>query len=163
MLTTTDFDAIRAREFARLDDTGEVYLDYTGSAIPGRSLLTAYQHLLETGPFGNPHSVHLASRRSAALIEDARAAVLEFFGADAATHAVIFTANATAAIKLVAEGYRFSPSCGLALTADNHNSVNGIREYARRLCATTTYLALDEELRLAGGLDELYAPDFVDG
>jgi selenocysteine lyase/cysteine desulfurase len=48
----------------------------------------------------------------------------------------------------VASGYPFSRRRTLVLTADNHNSVNGIREYATRAGARVEYLALDRELRL---------------
>ena len=157
MLTAADFDALRAREFARLDEAGEVYLDYTGSAIPAASLLARHQRQIERAILGNPHSAHAASRRSTALIADARAAVLEFFGASASTHAVCFTANASAAIKLVAESYPFGPRRGLVLAADNHNSVNGMREFARRAGAPTRYLPLDDELRLEDPVEHLRA------
>jgi selenocysteine lyase/cysteine desulfurase len=63
-------------------------------------------------------------------------------------YAVIFTANASAAIKLVAESFSFGPNASLVLSADNHNSINGIREYAKRAGAPVHYLPLDAELRL---------------
>ncbi len=44
---------------------------------------------------------------------------------------VIFTANATEALKLVGEAYPFEAGGQYPLTFDNHNSVNGIREFAR--------------------------------
>ncbi|OYV72684.1 MAG: hypothetical protein B7Z72_04230 [Gemmatimonadetes bacterium 21-71-4] len=47
------------------------------------------------------------------------------------------------------ESYPFEPGGGYVLAADNHNSVNGIREFARRAGAPVTYLPLDDELRLA--------------
>ena len=157
MLTTAAFDSLRRREFACLDNSDEVYLDYTGSAIPAASLLAAHQRRLERGVFGNPHSAHAASRRSTIVIEDARAAVLDFFNVDASTHAVCFTANATAAIKLVGESYSFGPDRGLILAADNHNSVNGLREFARQRGARTRYLPLDHELRLDDPIGKLAA------
>jgi selenocysteine lyase/cysteine desulfurase len=148
MLTPSAFDALRQREFARLDEQREVYLDYTGTGLAPQSLVDAHRAVLERGVFGNPHSSHAASRRSTSLLDDARSAVLAFFGVDSSTHAVCFTANATAAVKLVAESYPFSDRRGLVLSADNHNSVNGIREYARRAGAPVCYAPLDEELRL---------------
>jgi selenocysteine lyase/cysteine desulfurase len=68
---------------------------------------------------------------------------------------VCFTANATAAVKLVAESYPFTPNGAYALSADNHNSVNGVREFARRAGAPVAYLPLDSELRLTGAADRL--------
>jgi selenocysteine lyase/cysteine desulfurase len=157
MLTAVDFDALRRREFARLDEAGEIYLDYTGSAIPAASLVAAHHQQIDRAILGNPHSAHAASRRSTAMIADARAAVLEFFGVGASTHAVCFTANASAAIKLVAESYPFGPSRGLVLAADNHNSVNGLREFARGKNAPLRYLPPDDDLRLADPLEHLRA------
>jgi selenocysteine lyase/cysteine desulfurase len=75
--------------------------------------------------------------------------VLSFLDADPSIYTVCFTANATAAIKLVAESYAFSANRGLVLSVDNHNSVNGIREYARRARAPIAYLPLNADLRLA--------------
>jgi selenocysteine lyase/cysteine desulfurase len=148
MLTPGGFEALRQREFARLDAQGQVYLDYTGAGLAPSSLVEAHRGTLERSVFGNPHSSHAASRRSTVLLDDAREAVLAFFGVDASTHAVCFTANATAAAKLVAESYPFNDRHGLLLSADNHNSLNGIREYARRAGAPVCYAPIDDELRL---------------
>jgi selenocysteine lyase/cysteine desulfurase len=139
--------ALRRAEFARLDDTGVAYLDYAGAALYGASQLRAHASQLARGVFGNPHSEHGASRASTCAIDAARRRVLAFFDAGA-DYDVIFTANATAAIKLVGESYPFGPDAGLVLTADNHNSVNGIREYARDAGATTACLPLRDDLRL---------------
>src|SRR6185437_9039281 len=43
----------------------------------------------------------------------------------------------------------FGPQVPLILSADNHNSVNGLREFARRRGAPVHTLPLDDELRLA--------------
>ncbi len=144
-----DFAALRRREFARLDDQAHCYLDYTGSALYGASQLRAHAQLLESGVFGNPHSESSTARASTAIIEQARTAVLRFFEVDAASHVVCFTANSSAAIKLVAESYPFGARCNLLLSADNHNSINGIREYARAAGATTRILPLNAALELA--------------
>jgi molybdenum cofactor sulfurtransferase len=52
----------------------------------------------------------------------------------------IFTPNATGALRLVGEAYPFGTGGRFLLTADNHNSVNGIREFARARGAETTYV-----------------------
>jgi len=144
---------LREREFARLGD--HAYLDYTGAALYGASQLRAHQALLASGVFGNPHSDSETSRASSEILENARRRVLEFFDVDESTHDVVFTANTTAAIKLVAESYPFSPETSCVLSADNHNSVNGIREYARRAGADVRVLPLDHDLRLDHPLDHL--------
>jgi selenocysteine lyase/cysteine desulfurase len=153
VLTLAEYDVryfaeLRAREFSRLDEQGLAYLDYTGTALYGRSQIRAHHQLLERSLFGNPHSENSASIASTEAIAHAREEVLSFFNVTSATHAVCFTANATAAIGLVGSAYPFSRCQTLVLSADNHNSVNGIREYATRAGARVEYLALDRELRL---------------
>lgn len=144
----TFFDDLRPREFSRLSSQNQAYVDYTGSALYGESQLRALHDLLQQGIFGNPHSESIASRACSEVIEKARKNVLQFFDVDASTHDVCFTANTTAAIKLVAESYPFTRDSACVLSTDNHNSVNGIREYARRAGAKIRYLPLDHELRL---------------
>lgn len=147
------FDQLRAREFARLGD--HAYLDYAGGALYGESQLRAHHALLRDGLFGNPHSDSAPSRASTDVINSARQRVLRFFGVDQSTHDVCFTANTSAAIKLVAESYTFKHYSSFVLSADNHNSVNGIREYARRAGARVRILPLDGELRLLDPLGHL--------
>lgn len=148
-LRTEDvFRRLREREFGRLDREHHAYLDYTGSALYGASQVRAHEKLLESGIFGNPHSDSGPSHLSTDVMDVARNLVLRFLGVDSSTHAVCFTANASAAIKLVGESYPFGPQSSYVLSVDNHNSVNGIREYARRAGAEITYLPLDDELRL---------------
>jgi selenocysteine lyase/cysteine desulfurase len=142
------FAALRAREFARLDAHGHAYLDYAATALYGASQLRAHHALLADGVFGNPHSESAPSRASSAVIERARRQVLGWFDVDESTHEVCFTANASAAIKLVGESYPFGPHAAFVLAADNHNSINGVREYARRAGASLRVLPLDAELRL---------------
>ena len=74
------------------------------------------------------------------LIESARATILQFFNADPAEYTVIFTQNASGALKLVGESYPFEPGSRYLLTFDNHNSVNGIREFAHAKGAEVTYI-----------------------
>ena len=79
----------------------------------------------------------------------ARRVVREFFNAPPDDYLCVFTANASAALRLVGESYRFAPGGTFALTADNHNSVNGIREFARRKGAEVVYVPVTApELRL---------------
>jgi len=143
-----DFAALRAHEFARLDAHGHAYLDFTGAALYPESLVVSHSAMLRESVLGNPHAENPASLESTSLIADARRHVLRFLDADPAQYAVCFTANATAALGLVAAGYRFAPDAPLVLSADNHNSVNGIREYAARGGAPVHYLPLNDELRL---------------
>jgi len=91
------------------------------------------------------------------VLESARTLLLAHLDADDAEYDVAFTANATAAVKLVGESYPFSASGVYALSADNHNSLNGVREYARTAGARVAYLPLDAELRLSGAAARIEA------
>lgn len=148
---TARLDELRAAEYGYLDEGGHVYLDYTGAGLPARAQLLAHSARLRAGCFGNPHSDNPTSSTSTHLVELAREAVLRYFNTTAAEYAVIFTPNATGACRLVAESYPWGRRTRLVLTADNHNSVNGIREYARAGGARVTYIGLSEtELRTNG-------------
>jgi molybdenum cofactor sulfurtransferase len=137
--STDCIDALRATEYARFDAQAHTYLDYTGGGVYAESQLRAHAELLQCGILGNPHSGNPASLASTALAERARASVLDYFGGAADEYDVIFTPNATGALKLVAESYPFAPGGRFLLSADNHNSVNGIREFARRAGAEVSY------------------------
>ncbi len=148
---TARLDELRQSEYSYLDEDGHVYLDYTGSGLAARSQLAAHTARLSAGCYGNPHSENPTSSASTLLVEQARAAVLRYFNTTADDYAVIFTPNATGACRLVAEAYPFSRRSRLVLTADNHNSVNGIREFARAAGARVAYVPLTApELRVAG-------------
>jgi selenocysteine lyase/cysteine desulfurase len=75
-------------------------------------------------------------------VEQARLSVLESFNADPDEYVAIFTANATQALKLVGESYPFGTGGEYLLTFDNHNSVNGIREFARSKGCPTRYVPI---------------------
>ncbi len=147
--STVALDALRSTEYGRLDATGQVYLDYTGGGLYAESQLRQHLELLQHNVFGNPHSHNPTSQAMTCLVDQARAYVLEFFNASPQEYAVIFTANASGALKLVGEAYPFGPDDHYLLTFDNHNSVNGIREFARRKGARFTYLPIvPPELRV---------------
>ena len=137
---TEILDELRSSDFARLDRGGHVYLDYTGGGLYADSQLREHVELLGSGVYGNPHSVNPTSAASTELVERARECVLEFFGAAPEEYVAIFTPNATGALRLVGEAYPFRPGDRFLLTFDNHNSVNGIREFARARGAETTYI-----------------------
>lgn len=141
-LATRKLDQLRARDYARLDAQGQVYLDYTGAGLYGVSQIEKHRALLEDLVLGNPHSFNPASSLATELVEDTRRAVLEFFNASPEEYVAIFTPNATGALKLVGEAYPFGEGDHYLLTFDNHNSVNGIREFARARRARITYVPL---------------------
>jgi selenocysteine lyase/cysteine desulfurase len=151
--STALLDDVRQSEYGRLDDGDHVYLDYTGGGLYADSQLRAHMDLLRRNVFGNPHSVNPTSSAMTALVERARDRVLDYFNASPDEYLAIFTPNATGALRLVGEAYPFQEGDRFLLTFDNHNSVNGIREFARARGAETTYvpsvapdLRVDEEL-----------------
>ncbi|HXI21784.1 MAG TPA: aminotransferase class V-fold PLP-dependent enzyme, partial [Gemmatimonadales bacterium] len=140
----------RRQELGRVEAAGLCYLDYTGTALYAASLVEADAERLKGAVLGNPHSEHRASLDSTTDLEHAREAILDFLNADPAEFEVVITANASGACRLVGEGFPFGPDRGLLLTADNHNSVNGIREFARARGAPVVTIPLDPSLRLSG-------------
>ena len=139
---TRALDDLRAREYPLLDGLGHVYLDYTAGNLVPQTLLERHMQLLRDHLLGNPHSTNPASALATTFTEQTRLSVLDFFNADPDEFVVIFTANATQALKLVGEAYPFDESGEYLLTFDNHNSVNGIREFARARGCPTTYVPI---------------------
>jgi len=138
---THTIDELRASEYARLDIGGHIYLDYTGGGLYAESQLRRHNKLLAEHIFGNPHSSNPTSQAATQLVEHAREYVLSFFNADPDEYLAIFTPNASGALKLVGESYPF-PKGRYLLTFDNHNSVNGIREFAHVRGAEVTYIPI---------------------
>jgi molybdenum cofactor sulfurtransferase len=139
---THDIDELRQREYGRLDELGHIYLDYTGGGLYTESQVRKHQDLLLRNVFGNPHSSNPTSLVATRLVESAREYVLRYFHAPPEEYVVIFTPNASGALKLVGEAYPFGKGCHYLLTFDNHNSVNGIREFAHAKGADVTYVPL---------------------
>jgi selenocysteine lyase/cysteine desulfurase len=154
-------DDLRRSEYRRLDQLAHTYLDYTGGGVYAESQVREHLDLLSRHVFGNPHSGNPASLAMTELVELTRATVLNYFRAPTEDYEVVFTPNATGALRLVGEGYPFEPGGCYLLSVDNHNSVNGIREFARRRGAEVRYAPLTgDELRLdpVALLRELDAP-----
>lgn len=146
---TDRLDDLRRTEYKRLDDAQQVYLDYTGGGLYAQSQVQQHMELLVKGVYGNPHSANPTSMASTRLDEGARAYIFEYFNADHDEYAVIFTPNASGALKLVGESYPFEQNGQYLLTFDNHNSVNGIREFAHHKNAPVTYApVLPPDLRI---------------
>ena len=100
------FNALRAKEYARLDLDHQVYLDYTGGNLYAASQLSRHYTLLNEHTFGNPHSTNPTSKLSTQLVEEARSKVIAFFSAE--DYYCVFTPNATGALKIVGECYPFN-------------------------------------------------------
>ena len=146
---TAILDEFRRTDYARLDEKDHIYLDYTGGGLYGEGQLREHMALLRNNIFGNPHSHNPSSMAITELVEQTRASVLDFFKTTPEDYVVVFTPNASGALKLVGESYPFAAGGHFALCADDHNSVNGIREFARARGAQVSYSPLTTpELRM---------------
>jgi len=183
-----DFQELREREFSRLDAEAHVYLDYTGSGLYSESQIRRHADTLTrsvygnpldyTGSglysesqirrhadtltrsvYGNPHSRNPTSQAATRMVDEVRERLLRFFDADPDEYEVVFTPNATGALKLVGEAYPFEPGSRFVLTADNHNSVNGIREFAAAHGAEILYIPLSKGLQIPTVQEHLESAD----
>src|SRR6202521_2252841 len=148
-LQTLLLDRLRSTEYRRLDERRQVYLDYTGGSLYAESQLQKHFELLRSSVLGNPHSANPTSATMTDHVERTRRHILNYFNARAEDYILVFTQNASAALKLVGESFPFASGSRYLLTFDNHNSVNGIREFARAKGASIAYAPLVmPELRL---------------
>jgi len=112
--------------------TGSIYLDHAGTTLYPKSLMDRFARDMTSTLFGNPHSASPSSQSSTARIEDIRLRVLRFFNADPAEFDLVFVANATAGIKLVADALRATPDgFDYVHHQASHTSLVGVREEAR--------------------------------
>ncbi|MBA80164.1 MULTISPECIES: aminotransferase class V-fold PLP-dependent enzyme [unclassified Leeuwenhoekiella] len=147
LLDESFFNSLRKTEYSRLDHHKHIYLDYTGGNLYAASQLDAHHKILKEHTFGNPHSTNPTSMHATQLVEGARQRVLDYFNAK--DYHCIFTQNASGALKIVGECYPFQPGSEYLLFADNHNSVNGIREYCKSKGGNYRYVPMQiEDLRV---------------
>lgn len=141
---TSVLDKLRKTDYKRLDKQKHVYLDYTGGNLYAESQIKKHLDSLKSQTFGNPHSTNPTSLLSTQRVEETRRAVLDFFNAGD-DYFCVFTANASGALKLVGESYPFDENAFMLLSIDNHNSVNGIREFAKKKGAKFLYNTIDPD------------------
>jgi hypothetical protein len=103
--STSGLDALRATEYARLDRQGHAYLDYTGGGLYAEAQIREHVAMLTGGVFGNPHSQNLTSLAMTERVEQTRDYVLRYFNASPDEYMVIFTPNATGALKLIGDSF----------------------------------------------------------
>jgi len=137
------FNHLRATEYSRIDEGNHTYLDFTGGNLYAKSQVIKHQELLLNNVFGNPHSTNPTSKLATKLVEEARAKVLDFFNAK--DYYCVFTANASAALKILGESFPFNEKSTFLLFSDNHNSVNGIREFCHSKKAKSKYIPVHYE------------------
>lgn len=121
---------VRPAEAQRCADgeQGIVYLDHAGAALPLASQLRAVAEDCTTRPLGNPHSAGPAAGAASAELDRARSLVLAHFcGSHAPDWEVIWTAGATASLRLVAEHFQFCGRSALLMPSACHTSVLGMR------------------------------------
>lgn len=76
--------------------------------------------------------------------------MLDFFDAPSDQYTVVFTSNASGALKLVGEAFPFSTGGAYVLSEDAHNSIHGIRQFASAAGASVQYIPAT----CTGGIDE---------
>ncbi|KAL4984292.1 molybdenum cofactor sulfurase [Aspergillus falconensis] len=124
-----DIDLIREREYPLLKDI--TYLDHAGTTLYANSLIHSFSRDLTGNLYGNPHSMSASSQLSAQRVDDIRLGALHFFNADPDEFDLVFVANATAGIKMVADALRDSPQgFWYGYHVDAHTSLVGVRELA---------------------------------
>ncbi|MGR3809674.1 aminotransferase class V-fold PLP-dependent enzyme [Jiulongibacter sp. NS-SX5] len=141
------FDQIRKKDFPQLSDQDHTYLDFTGGGLYALRQIEMHHELLRNNIFGNPHSINPSSSFSTKLVEQTRNKVLEFF--NATDYECIFTMNASGALKIVGECYPFDENSLFVLSKDNHNSVLGIKEQAKRKKAQVDFIDLNEDMTIS--------------
>ena len=121
-----------------------MYLDHAGSTPVAKSLATRFAKDLSSHLFGNPHSASPSSERSTRRVDGVRASLLRFFRADPEHYDLVFTANTTASIKLVADAFRdMDEGFWYGYQKDAHTSLVGVREYASTAKCFETDLELE--------------------
>ena len=146
--STQVIEELRRTEYARLDEQNQVYLDYTGGSLFSSVQMEKHLQFLQQNIFGNPHSTNPTSQLATKQVEEARNYVLQYFNATD-DYCCVFTQNASGALKIIGECYPFDNNSAFVLTFDNHNSVNGIRVFAKNKGAEVAYCPVFiEDLRM---------------
>lgn len=102
--------------------------------------------------YGNPHAASPSSQRSTARINNARSQLLRFLNADPDDFELVFTANATAAIKLVGEGLRaLKNGFCYGYHKDAHTSLVGLRELAKEQQCLASEAEVEQFFANSGG------------
>ena len=110
-----------------------MYLDHAGTTLYAKSLIGNFSEELTSNLLGNPHSASAASQLTTRRIDDIRLRTLRFFNASPDHFDLVFTANATAAIKLVADAFRdHDEGFWYGYHVESHTSLVGVRELASR-------------------------------
>ncbi|WP_406267531.1 aminotransferase class V-fold PLP-dependent enzyme [Nocardia sp. NBC_00881] len=140
--STSSLDRIRKEQYSYLDQNGLVYLDYAGAGLAATAQYRSHQDRLSENCFGNPHSENPTSRAATELVDQARRAVLAHLNASPDEYCAIFTANASSACRIIGEAYPFARGSHFVMTSDNHNSIIGMREFAKAKRAEVVHVPI---------------------
>ncbi|OZJ05466.1 hypothetical protein BZG36_01662 [Bifiguratus adelaidae] len=135
---------IRARYFTHLAD--QVYLDHAGTTIYSTEQIRNFQLDLTTHLYGNPHSRSPSSALSTRKIDAVRSRVLEHFNVTPGDYDLVFTANATASIKLVAEIFPWQQGSHFVCLQESHTSILGIRGIVNGIEGTSASMTSEQDI-----------------
>ncbi|RIA84860.1 molybdenum cofactor sulfurase [Glomus cerebriforme] len=122
-------EQIREEEYPQLK--GTIFLDHSATTTYAKSALTSFTTDLVNNLYGNPHANSPSSQLCNQRIDQVRGRVLKHFNANPGDYHVIFTQNATAAIKLVGEIFPWtSGQSSYKYLRESHNSIIGLRRFA---------------------------------
>ncbi|KAI1083611.1 PLP-dependent transferase [Whalleya microplaca] len=128
----SDVEALRQKEYPHMNDG--VYLDHSGATIYAKSTVDSFCAKMVTNLYGNPHSENFPAKLSGDVVDQVREKTLNFLGASPKEFDLVFVANATAAIKLVADSFRDLSEktrdrrFWYGYHKDAHTSIVGVRE-----------------------------------
>ncbi|ORY80683.1 pyridoxal phosphate-dependent transferase, partial [Leucosporidium creatinivorum] len=155
------FEKQRVTEYPALKET--VYLDHAASAPAPPAAVQAFLGDISTTLYSNPHSRSPSSAQTGIAIDRIRSRVLaELFGLSSENSKewdVVFTAGATASLKLVGDGFRWQEGARFRYLKQSHTSLVGIRGLA--LAGGAQVEALEAEEMLKGWLREEGRPNLV--
>ncbi|KAM0343865.1 hypothetical protein ACHAPU_008134 [Fusarium lateritium] len=121
------------REYEYPNMAKGAYLDHGGATVYARSVVTGFSQAMIGNLWGNPHSENLPAKLSGDMVDSIRAKTLDFLGADPEHFDLVFVANATAGIKLVADAFRDigentpTKSFWYGYHREAHTSIIGVR------------------------------------
>ncbi|CAG8511216.1 10979_t:CDS:2 [Paraglomus brasilianum] len=123
-------DQIREEEYPQLKNG--FYLDHAGTTTYPQSTLVNLKADLTDNLYGNPHSKSPSSMLATKKVEAVRNQILNYFDCTPGDYQVVFTQNATAAIKLVGEIFPWqSERSWFKYLRENHTSIIGLRALAK--------------------------------
>ncbi|EDV95146.1 molybdenum cofactor sulfurase [Drosophila grimshawi] len=139
---TPDEQALIDAEFARLSDS--TYLDHAGTTLYAHNQVSDAAQQLQRDVICNPHTCRVTGD----YVDQVRYKILEFFNTNADEYHVVFTANASAALRLVADHFDFGTNGNFHYCQENHTSVLGMRQL---VSANRIYMLTKDQILLNNG------------